>query len=50
MDFIERLLGVSPDGGDGLTELLYIAALLLILVLFRWRVIIRTLVRRTSDR
>ena len=24
MDFIERLFGFSPDGGDGTTELLWI--------------------------
>ena len=47
MDFIERLFGVSPDGSDGSTELLYIAALLFIVALFRWRVAIRTLVKRT---
>ena len=29
MDFIERLFGVSPDAGDGSTELIYIAALLI---------------------
>lgn len=30
MDFIEKLFGVSPDGGDGSTELLYIAVLLIL--------------------
>jgi hypothetical protein len=37
MDFIERWLGVSPDGGDGSTELLYIfvAATVVALVLGR---------------
>jgi hypothetical protein len=30
MDFIERLLGVSPDGGNGSLELLYIVTLILI--------------------
>ena len=24
MDFIERIFGVSPDGGDGTTELLWL--------------------------
>ena len=24
MDFIERIFGVSPDGGDGTTEALYL--------------------------
>jgi hypothetical protein len=27
MDFIERWLGVSPDGGDGTMELLLVVAL-----------------------
>jgi hypothetical protein len=35
MDFVERLFGISPDGGDGSTELLYIGALVFIVVLFR---------------
>jgi hypothetical protein len=36
MDFIERLFGISPDGGNSLTEVSYILLLaLLILVLFR---------------
>ena len=26
MDWIERLLGISPDGGDGSTELLFLLA------------------------
>jgi LPXTG-motif cell wall-anchored protein len=29
MDFIEKLFGISPDGGDGSTELLYAAVLLI---------------------
>ncbi|MER9020635.1 hypothetical protein [Mesorhizobium sp. M0898] len=28
MDFIERIFGVAPDGGDGTTEMLYIAVAL----------------------
>ena len=31
MDFIERLFGVSPDGGDGSTELIYLAAIAIII-------------------
>jgi len=27
VDWIERLLGISPDGGSGLTELVLLAAL-----------------------
>jgi MYXO-CTERM domain-containing protein len=37
MDFIERIFGISPDGGDGSTELMYIAVLLLVAALFAWR-------------
>ena len=33
MDWIERTLGISPDGGNGLTELLIVFALLAIIVL-----------------
>jgi LPXTG-motif cell wall-anchored protein len=32
MDFIECLIGISPDGGDGSTELLYIGLLVLVAV------------------
>lgn len=31
MDFIEKLFGFSPDGGDGSTELIYLAAIAIIL-------------------
>ena len=30
MDFIERLFGLSPDNGDGSTELFYFAAMLIV--------------------
>jgi hypothetical protein len=33
MDWIERWFGVSPDGGDGSTEALYIVALFAVMVL-----------------
>jgi len=41
MDFIERLFHVSPDGGSGLTELLYLVALSAIglAIVFRRRVL-----------
>ena len=29
MDFVEKLFGISPDGGDGSTELMYIIVLLI---------------------
>lgn len=50
MDFIERLFGISPDGGDGSTELLYIAVLLLVVALFRWREAIAAIVRKALGR
>jgi hypothetical protein len=37
MDFIERLFGISPDGGDGSTELMYIVVFLVIAALLAWR-------------
>jgi hypothetical protein len=51
MDFIEQLFGISPDGGNGLTELAYIAIFLFIMVLtiivlFQRRDAIRTLAKR----
>jgi len=38
MDFIERLFGISPDGGDGSTEVMVIGVLVLIVVAigYRW--------------
>jgi len=38
MDFIERMFGISPDGGNGTTELMIIAAFVLIAVIAtrRW--------------
>ena len=37
MDFIERWFGVSPDGGDGSTELLYIVVIAAVLALIVFR-------------
>ena len=31
MDFIEKLFGVSPDGGDGSAELMIVAAVVIVL-------------------
>ena len=33
MDWIERLFGISPDGGDGSTEMLYLAAAVAVVAL-----------------
>jgi len=50
MDFIERIFGISPDGGDGSTELLYIACFVAIVAAILWRPIHRRLgARRRSD-
>jgi hypothetical protein len=37
MDFIERLFGFSPDGGDGSFELLLFAIPLVAIAVLRWR-------------
>jgi hypothetical protein len=44
MDFIERLFGVSPDGGDGSTEVLWLAALAIAIAMW---VFFRTRRRKT---
>jgi hypothetical protein len=49
MDFIERIFGISPDGGDGSTELLYIACLVAIVAAVAWRPIYRRLVTRRRN-
>jgi hypothetical protein len=47
MDFIERLFGFSPDGGDGSFELLLFAIPLAVLALLYWRR--RLFLNRRSD-
>ncbi len=38
MNFIETIFGVSPDGGSGATELLFvIAAIAVVAALAKWR-------------
>ena len=40
MDFIETLFGISPDGGDGSLEALWIGAIVVVLALaFRQRIV-----------
>jgi hypothetical protein len=48
MDFIERLIGVSPDGGDGSTEWIYVGAFVLIAVAILSRVIAAELTDRRA--
>ena len=37
MNFIERMFGISPDGGDGSTELMIISVLVLLAIMAAWR-------------
>jgi hypothetical protein len=37
MDFIEKMFGISPDGGDGSTEVMIIVVFVLIAALVTWR-------------
>jgi hypothetical protein len=46
MDFIERWFGISPDGGDGSLEALYLLAIVVVLAAVVFRVRIRELIRR----
>jgi hypothetical protein len=41
MDFIERVFGISPDGGDGSTELMVFAVLVTICLLLSWPLVKR---------
>jgi hypothetical protein len=43
MDFIERWFGLSPDGGDGSTEALYLGAAIVILAVILARRHIRAM-------
>jgi hypothetical protein len=43
MDFIERWLGLSPDGGDGSLEALYLVAFVAVIAAIAFR---RQLLRR----
>ena len=46
MDFIERWFGISPDGGDGSLEALYLLAIVVVLAAIVFRARIRGLIRR----
>lgn len=37
MDWIEQLLGLSPDGGDGSTEMMWLLALVIVVLAVAWR-------------
>ena len=51
MDFIEQLFGISPDGGDGSLEMLWVAAIVfaVLAIAFRRRILAR-LSRRVTAR
>ncbi len=36
MDFIERIFGVSPDGGDGSLEFMYLVGIVVAVTLIAW--------------
>jgi hypothetical protein len=46
MDFIERWFGVSPDGGDGSLEALYILAGIVVIAATVFRRRIRSAIQR----
>jgi len=48
--FIEDLFGISPDGGSGATELAFVAAFAMIVVLVVWRRRAMRRLRRRRDR
>lgn len=50
MDFIERLFGVSPDGGDGSTELMYFVVFVIIVTALAWRLVSRWYAGRRRGR
>jgi hypothetical protein len=39
VDFFERYLGISPDGGDGSSEVLFLVVLFAIIALIAWRLL-----------
>jgi len=49
MDFIERLFGFSPDGGDGSTELLWLGVLALGVLMVAWFGLQRQRARRATS-
>ncbi len=46
MDFIEQLFGLSPDNGDGSTEMLWLAVLAIVVASFVYFRIQRRRMRR----
>jgi hypothetical protein len=46
VDFIERFLGISPDGGDGSLEALYLVAFFAVVAVIVFRRQLRRLLER----
>ena len=46
MDWIEQIFGISPDGGDGSTEMLYVVAAVAVAAVIYWRVFLFRRVRK----
>lgn len=49
MDFIERLFGVSPDGGNGTLEAVYLLVIAVVVAMIAWRKLPLSRWRRKSD-
>jgi len=49
VDFIERWFGVSPDGGSGSLEMLYIVALAVVVGVIVFRSRIKELIARMRE-
>ncbi|MFN8475476.1 MAG: hypothetical protein U0822_25050 [Anaerolineae bacterium] len=45
MDFFEQWFGISPDGGNGSLELLYLAVIIAIILIFVFRKQIAAMIR-----
>ena len=46
MDFIERMFGISPDGGDGSTELMLLTVLVLIAAALTLAMVVQKIFRK----
>lgn len=50
MDFIEQIFGISPDGGDGSTEMMYVAVAVAIVLLAVGRPLLRRMAAKRASR
>jgi hypothetical protein len=49
MDFIERIFGISPDGGNGTLELLYVVSIVTAIAVISYRLRRRKAIRRAGS-